>query len=177
MDHAFFSLSGRYSQGDLHHQQRGGTASLTAQDHQNPGIFSQRRVGAETAVSGDPTSLQKVDDAGAELEPSFKLLHRAVAGTNVQTRWVGIMQLEFFSTWTQGKGNCPLPLQPIPKNNNNNNKTKNNTNINPKNNTNINNKTEPVYTEGLTHPDSLTPNNSPTIAIGYMFSRLPLSRD
>ena len=62
------------------------------------------------------------------------------------------MQLEFFSTWTQGKGNCPLPLQPIPKNNNNNNKTKNNTNINPKNNTNINNKTEAVYTEGLTHP-------------------------
>jgi hypothetical protein len=60
------------------------------------------------------------------------------------------MQLEFFSTWTQGKGNCPLPLQPIPKNNNN--KTKNNTNINPKNNTNINNKTEAVYTEGLTHP-------------------------
>ena len=59
------------------------------------------------------------------------------------------MQLEFFSTWTQGKGNCPLPLQPIPKNNNN--RTKNNTNINPKNNTNINNKTEAVYTEGLTH--------------------------
>ena len=63
------------------------------------------------------------------------------------------MQLEFFSTWTQGKGNCPLPLQPIPKNNNNN-RTKNNTNINPKNNTNINNKTEAVYTEGLTHPTS-----------------------
>ncbi len=57
------------------------------------------------------------------------------------------MQLEFFSTWTQGKGNCPLPLQPIPKN-----KTHNRTNINPKNNTNINNKTEAVYTEGLTHP-------------------------
>jgi hypothetical protein len=60
------------------------------------------------------------------------------------------MQLEFFSTWTQGKGNCPLPLQPIPKNN-----THNRTNINPKNNTNINNKTEAVYTEGLTHPDLL----------------------
>jgi len=46
-------------------------------------------------------------------------------------------------------------LQPIPKNNSNI-KTKNNTNINPninpKNNTNINNKTEAVYTEGLTHP-------------------------
>src|SRR5260370_6285257 len=96
MDHAFFSLSGRYSQGDLHHQQRGGTASLTAQDHQNPGIFSQRRVGAETAVSGDPTSLQKVDDAGAELEPSFKLLHRAVAGTNVQTRRLAYYSLSSF---------------------------------------------------------------------------------
>src|SRR6202049_2148543 len=116
-EHAFFSLSCRYSQGDLHHQQRGGTASLTAQDHQNPGIFSQRRVGAETAVSGDPTSLQKVDDAGAELEPSFKLLHRAVAGTNVQTRWVGIMQLEFFSTRTQGEGGWHPPLRPRPKNN------------------------------------------------------------
>jgi hypothetical protein len=59
----------------------------------------------------------------------------------------------------KGRGNCPLPLQPIPKNNNNNrtkNNTntnpKNNTNINPKNNTNINNKTEAVYTEGLAHP-------------------------
>ena len=65
------------------------------------------------------------------------------------------MQLEFSSTWTQGKGNCPLPLQPIPKNKNNN-RTKNNPNINPninpKNNTNINNKTEAVYTEGLTQP-------------------------
>ena len=65
------------------------------------------------------------------------------------------MQLEFFSTWTQGKGNCPLPLQPIPKNNTNNRTNinpKNNTNITPKNTTNINNKTEAVYTEGLTHP-------------------------
>src|SRR5258707_543985 len=78
---------------------------------------------------------------------------QSCGGSNVQTRWVGIMQLEFFSTWTQGKGNCPLPLQPIPKNNNNN-RTKNNTNINPKNNTNINNKTEAVYTEGLTHPSN-----------------------
>ena len=37
----------------------------------------------------------------------------------------------------QGKGKCPLPLQPIPKTNN---KTK------------INNKTKVVYTEDWTHP-------------------------
>src|SRR5205823_14525189 len=32
-DHAVFSLSGRHSQGDLHHQQRGGIASFVAQDY------------------------------------------------------------------------------------------------------------------------------------------------
>src|SRR5437899_4092142 len=32
-DHALFPLSGRHSQGDLHHQQRGGVASLVAQDY------------------------------------------------------------------------------------------------------------------------------------------------
>ena len=87
------------------------------------------------------------------------------------------MQLEFFSTRTQGKGNCPLPLQPIPKNNN---RTKNNTNINPKNNTNINNKTEAVYTEGLTLPFSMVflgtrvPFQAPeTIAVGTAECSMP----
>src|SRR6266853_263242 len=117
--HAFFPLSCRDSQGDLYHQQRGGTASLVAQDHQNAGRVSQRGVSAETAVSGDPAGVQKVDHASAKLEPSLKLLHRAVARTNAQTRSVGIMASQFFSAWMQRKGNYPLPLQPIP-----NNKTK-----------------------------------------------------
>ena len=45
----------------------------------------------------------------------------------------------------QGKGKCPLPLQPIPKTNN---KTKIN------NKTKTNNKTKVVYTEDWTHPQS-----------------------
>jgi len=45
----------------------------------------------------------------------------------------------------QGKGKCPLPLQPIPKTNN---KTKIN------NKTKTNNKTKVVYTEDWTHPFS-----------------------
>ena len=48
---------------------------------------------------------------------------------------------QFFSTWTQGKGNCPLPLQPIPNNNTNTNS-----------NTNTNNEAKVVYTERLTDP-------------------------
>ena len=76
------------------------------------------------------------------------------------------MQLEFFSTWTQGKGNCPLPLQPIPKNN---------TNINPKNNTNINNKTEAVYTEGLTHPRRMEILSSSLIRRAYWTPQLRAS--
>ena len=47
---------------------------------------------------------------------------------------------QFFSTWMQRKGNCPLPLQPIPNNNSNTN-TKNNAN------TNTNNEAAVVYTE------------------------------
>src|SRR5713101_416604 len=108
--HAFFPLSCRDSQGDLYHQQRGGTASLVAQDHQNPGRVSQRGVSAETAVSGDPAGVQKVDHASAKLEPSLKLLHRAVARTNAQTRSVGIMASQFFSAWMQRKGNYPPSL-------------------------------------------------------------------
>jgi len=43
----FFHYPCRDSQGDLYHQQRGGTASLVAQDHQNAGRVSQRGVSAE----------------------------------------------------------------------------------------------------------------------------------
>ena len=53
----------------------------------------------------------------------------------------------------QGKGKCPLPLQPIPKTNNKtkiNNKTKTKTNNKTK--TKTNNKTKVVYTEDWTHP-------------------------
>jgi len=47
----------------------------------------------------------------------------------------------------QRKGNCPLPLQPIP-----NNKTKTNTKNNANINTKTNNEAEAVYTERLTDP-------------------------
>ncbi len=54
----------------------------------------------------------------------------------------------------QGKGKCPLPLQPIPKTNNKtkiNNKTKSNNKTN-NNKTKTKNKIKVVYTEDLTHP-------------------------
>ena len=51
------------------------------------------------------------------------------------------MHLSSLSTWTQRKGNCPLPLQPIPK-----------TNSNRKTNSNPKNKNLVVYTEDLTDP-------------------------
>ena len=145
LHHAFFPLSRGDSQGDLYHQLRGDTASLVAQDHQNAGSFSQRS--AETAVSADPAGVQKVDHAGAKREPALKLLHRAVARSNAQDQVGWHNASQFFSTWTQGKGNCPLPLQPIPKTNNNS-KTKSN------NKTKTKNKIKVVYTEDLTHPRS-----------------------
>jgi hypothetical protein len=37
-----------------------------------------------------------VDDAGEELEPSIKLLHRPVARAHDQAREIGIMQSQFF---------------------------------------------------------------------------------
>lgn len=59
----------------------------------------------------------------------------------------------------QGKGKCPLPLQPIPKTNNKtkiNNKTKTNNKTNnktkTKTNDKTNDKTKVVYTEDWTHP-------------------------
>jgi len=65
------------------------------------------------------------------------------------------MHLSSLSTWTQRKGNCPLPLQPIPKTNNKtkiNNKTKSNNKTNNNNKTKTKNKIKVVYTEDLTHP-------------------------
>src|SRR5438128_2023919 len=94
--HAFFPLSRRHSQGDLYDQQRGGTASLAAQDHQNAGSFSPRGVSAEVAISGDPPGVQEVDHAGDQLEPSLELLHRALARAHAQAGQVGIMHLSSF---------------------------------------------------------------------------------
>src|SRR5712691_9425377 len=115
--HAFFPLSRRHSQGDLYHQQRGGTASLAAQDYQNARSFSPRGVSAEVAISGDPPGMQEVDHAGEQLEPSLELLHRPLARAHAQAGQVGIVHLNLFYAEKQGKGKCPLPLQPIPKNN------------------------------------------------------------
>src|SRR5438128_11567540 len=72
--HAFFPLSRRHSQGDLYDQQRGSTASLAAQDHQNAGSFSPRGVSAEVAISGDPPGVQEVDHAVFEsLDETLRL--------------------------------------------------------------------------------------------------------
>src|SRR5260370_698710 len=91
--HSYFysSLYGRHSQGDLHHQQRGGVASLVAQDYKNAGRISQRRVGAEVAVFGDSAGSQEMDHAGEELERSAKLLHRPVARAHDQATEIGII--------------------------------------------------------------------------------------
>jgi hypothetical protein len=115
----FFPLSRRHSQGDLYDQQRGGTASLAAQDYQNARSFSPRGVSAEVAISGDPPGVQEVDHAGEQLEPSLELLHRALARAHAQAGQVGIMHLSSFLRGEAREGEVPLPLQPIPKNHRN----------------------------------------------------------
>ncbi len=115
--HAFFSLSGRYSQGNLYHQQRG--------------------VGAETTVSGDPASRQKVDHAGAQLEPSLKLLHGSMARAYVQAGQVSISASCSYLRGRKGRGTAPFPCNPSPET---------------KSTTTQTTKTRVIYTEKLTHP-------------------------
>src|SRR6266567_8788012 len=123
--HAFFPLSRRHSQGDLYHQQRGGTASLAAQDYQNARSFSPRGVSAEVAISGDPPGMQEVDHAGEQLEPSLELLHRPLARAHAQAGQVGIVHLNSFLRGEAREGEMPPSLathpqkQPQPQNNRN----------------------------------------------------------
>src|SRR5258708_16753152 len=113
--HAFFPLSGRHSQGDLYHQQRGGTASLAAQDHQNARSFSPRGVSTEVAISGDPPGVQEVDHAGEQLEPSLELLHRPLARAHAQAGQVGIMHLSSFLRGDAREGEMPPSLATHPQ--------------------------------------------------------------
>src|SRR6266699_3639159 len=123
--HAFFPLSRRHSQGDLYDQQRGSTASLAAQDHQNARSFSPRGVSAEAAISGDPPGMQEVDHAGEQLEPSLELLHRPLARAHAQAGQVGIVHLNSFLRGEAREGEIPPSLathpqkQPQPQNNRN----------------------------------------------------------
>src|SRR6266536_2753668 len=113
--HAFFPLSRRHSQGDLYDQQRGGTASLAAQDHQNAWSFSPRGVSAEVAISGDPPGVQEVDHAGEQLEPSLELLHRPLARAHAQAGQVGIMHLSSFLRGDAREGEMPPSLATHPQ--------------------------------------------------------------
>src|SRR5262249_8139466 len=113
--HAFFPLSRRHSQGDLYDQQRGGTASLAAQDHQNAGCFSPRGVSAEVAISGDPPGMQEVDHAGDQLEPSLELLHRPLARAHAQAGQVGIMHRSSFLRGEAREGEVPPSLATHPQ--------------------------------------------------------------
>lgn len=113
--HAFFPLSRRHSQGDLYDQQRGGTASLAAQDHQNAGCFSPRGVSAEVAISGDPPGMQEVDHASDQLEPSLELLHRPLARAHAQAGQVGIMHLSSFLRGDAREGEMPPSLATHPQ--------------------------------------------------------------
>src|ERR1039457_1451075 len=60
-------VSGRSAQGDLHDQCGGGFAPRSAEDHQEPGVVSERGDGAEVAVSGAAKHQREVGD-GAALE-------------------------------------------------------------------------------------------------------------
>src|SRR6266700_1447700 len=113
--HAFFPLSRRHSQGDLYHQQRGGTASLAAQDYQNARSFSPRGVSAEVAISGDPPGMQEVDHAGEQLEPSLELLHRPLARAHAQAGQVGIVHLNSCLRGEAREGEMPPSLATHPQ--------------------------------------------------------------
>src|SRR3984957_13894065 len=84
-DHALFQLPGRHSPRHLHHQQRGITEPVAAQDHQNSRRLPQRRGSHEVAVSSAAPGGQEVDHADSSLARSFEPLHDSVAGTDAGT--------------------------------------------------------------------------------------------
>src|SRR5437868_5855691 len=69
-DHAVFQLPAGHPPGDLHYQQRGVAEPLVAQDHQNSRRISQRRGGAEVAVSRFAAGSEEMDDAHSSLAVS-----------------------------------------------------------------------------------------------------------
>src|ERR1700733_1390820 len=64
----FFCLSGRHSQGDLHHQRSGIAEHVVAESDQDTRLVSQPGSRYETAVPGAGAHRQEVDHAGTELE-------------------------------------------------------------------------------------------------------------
>src|SRR5579859_1061238 len=114
--HAVFPLSTGNPPSHLHHQQRGSTASLAAQDHQEPRRLSPSRRSLEVIVSRAAPSSEEVDHARASLARCTQPLHHPVAGTHAlhsESRRMNILQA---SKWmVQRKGNFPLPLQPHPQ--------------------------------------------------------------
>src|SRR6516225_687703 len=127
--HSFFQLPARHSASDLHHQQRGITEPVAAQDHQSAWRISQRRGSAEITVSRSAAGGEEVDHADSSLARSAQPLHHSVAGADASFGESCAMNARKASTeMGRGRGNYPLPLHPIPKY-----------------------KTPVVYTEELTH--------------------------
>ena len=89
-DHALFQLPGRHSPRHLHHQQRGITEPVAAQD-------------------------QEVDHADSSLARSFEPLHDSVAGTDAGTGENYAMKTAASTSPVRGRGIAPSP-DPIPKN-------------------------------------------------------------
>src|SRR5450432_3656303 len=109
-DHPVFQLSARHPASRLHHQQRGGTAPLAAQDHQDPRRISKPGGGAEVAISGFAAGGQKMDHAHPPLAGGAQPFHDPVAGPNAHPGESCPMNRQPASTWMQGKE--PFPCTP-----------------------------------------------------------------
>jgi hypothetical protein len=60
---ALLGLSGGDPEGDLHHQCRGSSEPVVAENHQNARRFSQRRCRAQAVVFGAAAGRKEIDDA------------------------------------------------------------------------------------------------------------------
>src|SRR5712692_2874177 len=116
--HAIFSLSAGHPASDLHHQQRGVTEPIAAQDYQDPRRLPPPRSGAEVAVSRPSPGSEEVDDADSSLAGSLEPLHHSVAGTDAGPGKNYAMNAHPTSTeMGRGRGIAPFPGTPSPKNN------------------------------------------------------------
>src|SRR5207248_2239553 len=115
-DHAVFQLPAGHPPGDLHYQQRGVAEPLVAQDHQNSRRISQRRGGAEVAVSRFAAGSEEMDHAHSSLARSAEPLHNSVAGTDASPGESRIMKTQNASkSLGRGRGTTPFPCTPSPK--------------------------------------------------------------
>jgi Transposase, Mutator family len=110
----FFNYPPGHPSRDLHHQQRGITEPVVAQDHQNPRWIPHRRSGPEVAISRSPAGSEQVDDADSSLARSPEPTSRFSGRNACRPLESCAMTLRNAST-SMGRGRDTLPLRPIPK--------------------------------------------------------------